>query len=158
MSDDLSPAEVKKLKSQFRSAGCSVKDLKDSTFEIIPDEFPVRTHVFANPYYIQLSTQILAKPKRIASLHEVRKFICDINLDASFIKFTLDEREQFKQPEAWATIASVKLVTGIAGGDYQATALKNLILLWQQDIANLMVSSKEFEIHPMMDEEKLRED
>jgi hypothetical protein len=90
MEDALNSAEIEMLKSRFGAAGCAAKNLDDSTFEVVSDEFPVRTHVYANPYYLQLSTQILAKPKSKIPIEKVRKFLCDINLKASLVKFTMD--------------------------------------------------------------------
>jgi len=43
---------------------------------------------------------------------------------------------------------------GVAGGDYQADALKNLVLLWLQDIAALIAAPGDFELHAMMKEEE----
>ncbi len=65
MTTQLKPTEIKKLKSRFRAAGFEVKDLDSSTFEVVDDDFPVRTHVEANPYYVQLSTYVLVKPQRV---------------------------------------------------------------------------------------------
>lgn len=158
MNDELSPTKIETLKSRFRSSGCSVKELKESTFEIVSDDFPVRTHVYANPYYLQFSTQILAKPKRAVPLNKVRKFLCDINLKANFVKFTMETDAPDKQTKAWPILVSVKLVSGTAGGNYEASAISNLVLLWLQDIAELMASAEDFEIHPMMDVEKLCDD
>jgi hypothetical protein len=58
----------------------------------------------------------------------------------------------------WPIFASVKLVTGVAGGDYDAAALKNLVLLWLQDIAELGASPGDFELHMMMREDMIREE
>ena len=49
-------------------------------------------------------------------------------------------------------MASVKLVTGVAGGDYDAAALKNLVMLWWQDIAELIASPGDCELRVMMKE------
>ena len=156
MADELSPKEIKTLKSRFVAAECAVTDLDDSTFEVVSDDFPVRTHVYATPYYLQLATNILAKPKQRVPIERVREFLCAINLKASLVKFTMDKDKPDAQTEAWPILASVKLVTGVAGGDYQASAVKNLFLLWLQDIADLMAEPpKGFEIHPMMDLERL---
>lgn len=158
MSDELTLSEIEKLKSRFRSVGHTVRDLKGFAFEIVSDDFPVRTHVYANPYYLQLGTQILAKPKQDFSIEKIREFLCDINLSASLVKFTMDTDTPDKGTGAWPILASTKLVTGVKGGDYNKSALNNLAMLWLQDIANLMTSASDFEIHPMMDIEKLSED
>jgi hypothetical protein len=156
MADELSPTEIEMLKSRFVAAGCAITDLDNSTFEVVSDDFPVRTHVYATPYYLQLATNILAKPKQRVPIDRVREFLCAINLKASLVKFTMDTEKPDAQTEAWPILASVKLVTGVAGGDYQASAIKNLLMLWLQNIAELMAEPPDgFEIHPMMDIERL---
>jgi hypothetical protein len=62
----LKPAQIEKLKSRFRAAGCGVTDINSATFEVVSDDFPVRTHVEANPYYFQLGASILAKPSGVS--------------------------------------------------------------------------------------------
>ena len=47
MKNRLNATQMKSLKSRFRAAGCAVRDLNDSTFEVVDDDFPVRTHVEA---------------------------------------------------------------------------------------------------------------
>lgn len=152
MKTRLKAAQMKKLKSRFRAAGCDVKDLNSSTFEVVDDDFPVRTHVEANLYYVQLGTYVLAKPPRPVGRTKVQELLCDINLNAKLVKFTMEANGPDKETAAWPILASVKLVTGVAGGDYHALALKNLFLLWLQDIAELMANPlAAFEMHPMMD-------
>ncbi len=159
MSDELSPPEVETLKGRFRAAGCTVTDLDNATFEIIGNDFPLRTHVSVNPYYVQLATYIFATPRgflpnRKSKLHE---YLSDINRNAKLAKFTL-ERDAPPAPKGvWPIFASVKLVTGVAGGDYEADALKNLVLLWLQDIAELIASPGGFELHTMMHEKDLNQ-
>lgn len=155
MSDELSTSEVETLKERFRAAGCAVSDLDGEAFEIVGSDFPVRTHVSVNPYYVQLATYIFATPQgflpgRKSKLHE---YLSDINRDAKLAKFTL-ERDAPPTPKGvWPIFASVKLVTGVTGGDHHADALKNLVLLWLQDIAELIASPGDFELHTMMKEE-----
>jgi hypothetical protein len=154
MSDELSASEVQSLKERFRAAGCAVIDLDGATFEIVGSDFPLRTHVSVNPYYVQLGTYIFASPQgflpgRKSKLHE---YLSDINRNAKLAKFTL-ERDAPPTPKGvWPIFASVKLVTGVAGGDYDASALKNLVLLWFQDIAELIASPGGFELHTMVKE------
>ncbi|HXI49896.1 MAG TPA: hypothetical protein VNH84_00260 [Candidatus Saccharimonadales bacterium] len=156
MSDELSTSEVETLKERFRAAGCAVTDLDGLTFEIVGSAFPLRTHVSVNPYYVQLATYIFASPRgfflaRKSKLHE---YLSGINRNAKLAKFTL-ERDAPPTPKGvWPIFASVKLVTGVAGGDYQADALKNLVLLWLQDIAALIAAPGDFELHAMMKEEE----
>jgi hypothetical protein len=158
MKNRLNAAQMKRLKSRFAAAGCAVKNLNDSTFEVVDDDFPVRTHVEANPYYIQLGTYVLAKPTRAVAKTKVQELLCDINLKAKLVKFTMEADGPDKRTAAWPILASVKLVTGVAGGNYHASALKNLFLLFLQDIAELMANAPAtFEMHPMMDIERLKD-
>jgi hypothetical protein len=60
VSEKLSPSEVKTLKSRFCAAECEITDIDDTSFEIVHRDLPVRTHVFVNPYYVQLATYIYA--------------------------------------------------------------------------------------------------
>src|SRR6476646_6068058 len=80
MADELSSKEIETLKSRFNDAECAVTPLDDSTFEVVSDDFPVRTHVYATPYYLQLTTSVLAKPEQAVPIEKVREFLCAINL------------------------------------------------------------------------------
>ena len=42
----LSSKELARLKSTFRAADCTVRDLKGTSFEIFHAELPLRSHVF----------------------------------------------------------------------------------------------------------------
>jgi len=145
MADGLSSKQIQTLKSRFAAAGCTVRDLVEFTFE-----------VYANPYLLELGTQILAKPKEKFSLEKVRELLCSVNRKASLVKFTMDKDKPDQETQAWPILASTKLVTGVVGGDYPVLAIKNLLLLWPQDITVLMAEPPDgFEVHPMLDIEKL---
>jgi hypothetical protein len=58
----LSCKQLARLKSTFRAADCTVRDLKGSNFEIFHAELPLRSHVLVNPYYLQLGTILTARP------------------------------------------------------------------------------------------------
>jgi hypothetical protein len=159
MADELSPNEMETLKSRFSAAECVVTPLDDSTFEVVSDDFPVQTHVYATPYFLQLSTNILAKPEQAVPIERVRELLCAINLKAHLVKFTMEAEKPDEQTGAWPILASAKLVTGAIGGDYPASAIKNMFLIWLQDIATLMAEPPDlFEVHPMMDLERLHDD
>ena len=159
MSDKLNVFEVEGLKERFREAGCRVKDLEGATFEIIGSEFPLRTHVLVNPYYVQLATYIYAVPRGFLPRRKskLNGYLSEINRKAKLVKFTFEPDGPPAPKGAWPIFASVKLVTGEVGGDYTAEALKSLVLLWFQDIAELTVSPGDFELHPMMCKEDLKE-
>jgi hypothetical protein len=92
MNEELEASEVEALKSRFRAVGCAVTDLDGTSFEIVGREFALRTHVFANPYYVQLGTFIFASPQgflpgRKSKIHE---YLSRINSNAKLVKFTLE--------------------------------------------------------------------
>ena len=152
MSDELATSEVEALKSRFRATGCAVTDLDGTSFEIVGREFPLRTHVFANPYYVQLGTFIFASPQGFlpGRKSKICEYLSRINSNAKLVKFTLEGDKPDADRGGWPIMASVKLVTGVAGGNYDAAALKNLVMLWWQDIAELVASPGDFELHVMM--------
>ena len=159
MSDELSTSEVETLKSRFRAAGCKVTDLDETSFEIVGSDFPLRTHVSVNPYYVQLATYIFASPQGFLPNRKskVFEYLSDINRNAKLAKFTLEPDAPHTAKRVWPIFASVKLATGVSGRDYDADALKNLVLLWLQDIAELIASPGGFELQTMMREENLNE-
>ena len=153
MSQKLSTSEVETLKSRFRAAGCEVTDLDDTTFEIVGRDFPVRTHVTVNPYYVQLATFIFGSPRGLLLPNrksKIHAYLCDINRNAKLVKFTLEGDKPNPEKGGWPIFASVKLVTGVEGGNYTAEALNNLVLLWLQDIAELFASPGGFALRTLM--------
>jgi hypothetical protein len=154
MKDELKASEVETLKSRFRDAGCTVTDLDGTSFEIVGREFALRTHVFANAYYVQLGTFIFASPQGFLPGRRSRilEYLSRINSNAKLVKFTLEGDRPDADRGGWPVMASVKLVTGVAGGDYDAAALKNLVMLWWQDIAELVASPGDCEVRVMMKE------
>jgi hypothetical protein len=153
MSDQLSPEEVEILKERFRAIGCEVTDIGDANFQILGwDYFPLRTHVSVNPYYVELGTFITAigqgfMPQRISKVHAL---LNQMNLAAKLAKFTLDADKPDPKAGGWFVMASVRFVTGVAGGDYDPDALKNLVTLWFKDIADLILSDSPFELRTML--------
>ncbi|HKQ39589.1 MAG TPA: hypothetical protein VJ063_16050 [Verrucomicrobiae bacterium] len=154
MSDELDACEVEALKSRFRAAGCRVTDIDGKSFEIVGSDFPVRTHVFPTAYYVQLATFIFAKPHGFLfrSKSKIHEYTSRINRTAKLVKFTLEGDRPNSERGGWPMMASVKLITGVAGGNYDPAALKNLLLLWFQDIAELIASPGNFELHAPMEE------
>ena len=152
MSDQLTSDELDTLKGRFRAAGCSVTDIDDTTFEMIGRDLPVRTHVMANPFFVQLGTVIEALPSGFmpSRASKIHAFLNEINLDAKLVKFTVDTDRPDPETERWPIMASVKLVTGTVGGNYEPKALENLILLWYQDIATLIARKTSFQLRAMM--------
>jgi hypothetical protein len=151
---DITPAELEALKSRFRAADYKVTDLDETSFEIVGSDFPVRTHVFVTPFYLQLGTYIVAAPQGFmpGRRSKLDAFLSAINLRAKLVKFTVDVDRPDERRGGWPIFASVKLITGVTGVDYDADALKNMAMLWFQDIAELIASADGFELHAMMQE------
>jgi hypothetical protein len=151
---DITPTELETLKARFRAADYKVTDLDDSSFEILGSECPVRTHVFVTPYYLQLGTYIFATPQGFMPGRKSKRdaFLNAINLRAKLVKFTVDVDKPDAERGGWPVFASVKLITGVTGVDYDAGALKNMAMLWFQDIAELIVSADGFELYALMQE------
>lgn len=141
MSTELSPEEVEILKEHFRDADCDVVDLGETNFEIIGREMPLRSHVLVNPFYIELTTMIVAFGRGFLRNRRSRihAFLCDVNAKSKFAKFTLAEDRPDKESGGWRIIMSAKLVTGSLGGNYEKGAINCLHMLWAQDIAELLV-------------------
>jgi hypothetical protein len=152
MNEEPGTSEIEGLKSRFRAAGYTVTGIDDLSFEIVGSDFPLQTHVSVNPYYLQLATFIFAAPQgflpgRKSRIHE---YLSTINTRAKLAKFTLETDRPDAPQGVWPIFASVKFVTGVAGGDYDADALENLVLLWLQDIAELVASPLGCELRTMM--------
>ena len=154
MSHKVKIPNLKELKSRFRAGGCTVTDLDETAFEFAQSDFPVRTHVFVNPCYVQFSTFIFAKPvgSRTNSENRIYEFLSNLNLKAKLVKFTLEADRREMKKGAWPIWISAKLVTGVAGGDYDGAALQNLVELWFQDLAEID-SFRGFKVFYMMPDE-----
>ena len=139
MTSKLKASALKELKSRFRAGGCVVTDLDKSSFEFVQSDFPVKTHVFVNRYYIQFSTFIFAKPRRpgASSRSRLYELVNNLNLKARLMKFALEAKKLEAKQEGWPILAAVKLVTGAGGASYDGVALKNLVALWFQDLAEI---------------------
>src|SRR5882672_4027667 len=87
----LSSKQLARLKSTFRAADCTVRDLKGSNFEIFHAELPLRSHVVVNPYYLQLGTILTAKPvnRRDKETSAIHAYLSKINKQANLAKFVL---------------------------------------------------------------------
>ena len=159
MNDDITRSQLETLMSRFRTAGYAVGDINDCSFEIEGIDPPVRTHVLVTPYYLQLSTFILAVPCRFMGgrRSKLNAFLNASNLRASLVKFVV-EADQRNADKGWPILATVKLITGVTGVDYAAAALKNIAVLYFQDIAELMEFPDGFELHGMMREDDSKGD
>jgi len=91
----LTEEEMEALKRAFIDADCAVQDLNESCFEISHKEYSVATHVYATPYFLQLSVVMVARPKGFpfrtrAKLYE---FLNQANSSAKVAKFILDGKK-----------------------------------------------------------------
>ena len=153
----LSHKQLARLKSTFRAADCTVRDLKGAEFEIFHADMPLRSHVLINPYYLQLGTMLAARPKnrRDKKASAIHAYLSKINKQANLTKF-VPNREEFDSKEGgWSIFASVRFVTGKIGGDYEPAALKNMVTIWFYDLANLMAAPESFELCALLEESAL---
>jgi hypothetical protein len=153
----LSSKQLARLKSAFRAADCTLRDLEGTNFEIFHAELPLRTHVLVNPYYLQLGTMLVAKPvnRRDKKPGAIHAYLSRINKQANLAKFVLNH-EQFDSDEGgWSIFACVRFVTGKIGGNYEPAALKNMITIWFYDLANLMAAPEPFELCALLEESAL---
>src|SRR5689334_18581533 len=96
----LSSAQLTRIKSTFRAADCTVRDLKGTNFEIYHADLPLRSHVLIHPYYLQLGTILTARPenRRNKQASAVHAYLNKINKKANLVKFVLN-REEFDASE-----------------------------------------------------------
>jgi len=153
----LSSKQLARLKSTFRAADCTVRDLKGSNFEIFHAELPLRSHVVVNPYYLQLGTILTAKPvnRRDKETSAIHAYLSKINKQANLAKFVLNDEEFNSNEGGWSIFASVRFVTGKIGGNYEPAALKNLVTIWFYDLAELMAAPGPFDLCAMLEESAL---
>ena len=150
MNDEITGAQLETLKSRFRAAGYRVEDINDSSFEIEGVDPPVATHVWVTPYFLQLSTFILAIPRRFMGgrRSKLNAFLSASNLRAKLVKFTVEASKR-NADNGWPILATVKLITGVTGVDYDADAIKNMAALYYQDIDQFVGSPDGFELFGM---------
>jgi len=153
----LSSKQLAQLKSTFRAADCTVRDLKGTDFEIFHADLPLRSHVLVNPYYLQLGTMLAARPvnRRDKKPSAIHAYLSKINKQANLAKFVLNHEEFDSNQGGWSIFASVRFVTGKIGGNYEPAALKNMILIWFYDLANLMAAPEPFELCALLEESAL---
>src|SRR3569833_1889662 len=120
MSDEITPAELEILKSRFRAANCTITDLDATSFEVVGEDFPVRTHVFVTRYYLQLGTVIVAIPRGFlpGRKSKIHRFLSVINARAKLVKFSIDAKGIDAAQGGWLVWASDKKKTGESGVDY----------------------------------------
>jgi hypothetical protein len=144
--DSLTEEEMATLKRAFAEADCAVKDLNESCFEISHKEYPVVTHVYATPYFLQLSTVMVARPKGFPfrTRAKLYAFLNRANSSAKMARFSVDGEKVNPDFGGWLVMASVKFIKGTTGGEWDKDALKNCLLLWLQDIAEFILLPSPF--------------
>ena len=153
----LSPKQLARIKSTFRAADCTLRNLEGSNFEILHAELPLRSHVLVHPYYLQLGTILTAKPvnRRDKAPSAIYAYLSKINKRANLAKFVLNHEEFDFNEGGWSIFASVRFVTGKIGGNYEPAALKNLVTIWFYDLAELMAAPEPFDLCAMFEESAL---
>ncbi len=125
----------------FRKCGYTVRLLQGPCFEFVSTEFPAATHVFATPYFLQLTTFLNAAPKdRVGKLTSTRNdFLNVANQAATLVKLTCDSDVLDPKRGGWRVKVQAKLVPGDIRRTYGAKAIKSLVTLWLYDIANVIL-------------------
>jgi hypothetical protein len=117
---------------------------------------PVATHVYATPYFLQLSNVVVARPKGFPFRTRTRlyAFLNRANNNAKVAKFTLDGQKANPDLGGWLVIAGVKFVRGTIGGEWDKEALNNCLNLWLQDIAEFILLPAPFGFDTIMRERR----
>jgi len=152
----LNEEEVSALKVEFEALDCVVTDLDEECFEISPKEYCVATHVYATPYFLQLSTMIIARPKGFPfrTRTKLYVFLNRANSSAKLAKFFLEGDKARPEFGGWMIMASVKFVSGNVGADWDRSVLKNCLNLWLQDIAEFVLLPAPFGFEMMKREHR----
>jgi hypothetical protein len=137
----LSEEQIGSLRSTFRELDCAVKDLEGASFEISHKQYPVATHVYANPYFLQFSSVIVARPKGFAfrTRSKLYAFLNHANSNAKLARFALDGDKPNANFGGWLVMASVKFVNGAIGAEWNKEVLNNCLNLWLHDVAEFIL-------------------
>jgi hypothetical protein len=75
--NDLTPEQLATLKARFAEIDCEVTDVGEASFEIISSEFRARTLVWATPFFLEFTTFLFARPKKLfgGSLSKLHAFL-----------------------------------------------------------------------------------
>jgi hypothetical protein len=153
MNSEPSPGDLSTIRALFAATGCEVVDTGDSGFQITPVDYPVKTLVVVTPFYLELVTVLVVygegfRPNASSKLHA---FLSAANSRTNLVRFTDGTPDLGRVEQGWKVAATLRYVTGSEGFNYDSSAIKNLLLLWQQDIATCVAEPGKFKVHAMID-------
>lgn len=136
--------------SAFRETECAVKAFDGGEFELVHPRMPAKTHVFANRFFIQLSTFVYLKPRypwgRLGPVRD--RFLNHANQKTSLMKLTCEETGI---SGLWSVLCRCRFASGEVGTAYSPTALEHLMTLWLQDLARVILVDRDYEVIAMID-------
>ena len=157
MSDEFTAEELETVKATFRDSGCIVTDFSETHFEIVSEEFPAACLVYANPYFLEINTLLWARPQNFLGRLKSKRnsLLNDANMITNVGKLTSDMDSYSRDEGGWRIQMMARLVTGQSEPDFQASAVKNLITLILQDVANVVTLNSDFEIVAMIKDDEV---
>lgn len=140
-----------KILAAFRETECTAKPISEDNLEFIHPDFPARTHVFANPYFLQFSTYVFARPKTFSGrfLWTRDRFLNEANQKTNLMKLTCDEPRL--SGGLWSVICQCKIATGEIASAFTPVALDHLVKLWLQDLAYVVQLDDTYEVIAMLE-------
>jgi len=135
--------------AKFKQRGFTVRELEDGNFEFVHESLPAKTHVYANDYFIQLTTFVYAIPRGFLGRFKVSRdsFLNRANQKTNLMKLTCSE---VKFDDAWAIQCQIKITSGEVKFLYSDDSIANLVKLWLQDLAGILMMSEDFDISAML--------
>jgi len=153
---DFSTEAFEAVKQQFRDIDCRVKDVSDTHFEIVHDQFPAATLINPTAYYVEYATLMWARPngffQRFRSLRDA--LLNEANKKAHITKITCDTNSYDREVGGWRLQATARMVTGTVTEEYRTEAIKNWTNLWLQDLAQIVLIEGNFQIVALMKKSK----
>jgi hypothetical protein len=143
----LSKAEVRVIMQIFERCGYSVRALDEWCFEFRSNAWPIATHVYATPYFLQLTSFSHAIPHR-ARGEEVTvrdRLLNKLNRSTNLVKVTCDDQKISQQLGGWRIRIQAKLIPGIVRSRYTIAAIRGFTALWFHEFAQVVLLKHRFE-------------
>lgn len=131
----------------FERCGYSVRALDGDCFEFRSDAWPIATHVYATPYFLQLTSFTHAIPRRPRGQDVVvrDRLLSELNRSANLVKLTCDDRKISRQLGGWRIRIQAKMIPGIVRSRYTIAAIRGFTALWLSDFAQVVLQKQRFE-------------
>ena len=143
----LTKAEVRAIIQIFERCGYSVRALDRWCFEFRSTSWPIATHVYATPYFLQLTSFTHAIPHRVTG-EEVMvrdRLLNELNRSTNLVKLTCDDRKISQQLGGWRIRIQAKLIPGIVRSRYTAAAVRGFTALWFHEFGQVVLIKHRFE-------------